>query len=666
MRVYFFGNNIFPAGFVICLEFKHQQMHKISLYSILSIIIPLSLNAQEPINYWPKQMELDGYVLTIYAPEPENFENNVLEARAAFSLFDKSHLPIFGAMWFRCFVHTDVKNNEVYFEDIQLVNANFPEVKAEDIQQLQRIISESSQQWSLNSNLSTFYKNLGSLEINNASSEALINHPPKILYSNVPAALVYIDGDPILEAAKNAPLYSYVVNTPHFIVQSMSDKQYYLKISNWWYVAADPKASWKAIETPPAAILQLAAGAARTESDEKNEAGRQPKLIITDEPAELIQTAGPPEIAQGYENLFVISNSEDEIIFDSYKDEYYILISGRWFKTRRLESAVWKFVAPNELPTAFSEIPPSSPLAHIRMSVAGTPEAMSAALNNGIPQTALIDRHSATMNAQYDGTPIFEDIDGTSLRYAVNTPASILMDTDGMYYAVDQAIWFISNTPVGPWEVATTYPKEVRNIPPSCPLFNVKYVSIYDASDDIVFAGYTPGYMGTFLYRGVVYFGTGYRYKSWHGSKYFPTPSTYGSGAKKKKSNVTVTVSVGYGYGYPGMMYPGYGYGYGYGGYWGGYGYNSMFSKTETVSFNDEAPTEKPIDLVNIYNNRKLGIVNTETARRNDPMKPVILPDNSETAPFHMFADSDGNLYRQDQNGATYQRKDNDWQLTDK
>jgi hypothetical protein len=307
MRVYFFGNNIFPAGFVICLEFKHQQMHKISLYSILSIIIPLSLNAQEPINYWPKQMELDGYVLTIYAPEPENFENNVLEARAAFSLFDKSHLPIFGAMWFRCFVHTDVKNNEVYFEDIQLVNANFPEVKAEDIQQLQRIISESSQQWSLNSNLSTFYKNLGSLEINNASSEALINHPPKILYSNVPAALVYIDGDPILEAAKNAPVYSYVVNTPHFIVQSMSDKQYYLKISNWWYVAADPKASWKAIETPPAAILQLAAGAARTESEQKNEAGRQPKLIITDEPAELIQTAGPPEIAQGYENLFVIS-----------------------------------------------------------------------------------------------------------------------------------------------------------------------------------------------------------------------------------------------------------------------------------------------------------------------------------------------------------------------
>ena len=143
------------------------------------------------------------------------------------------------------------------------------------------------------------------LEINNAYGEELRNNPPKIYYSKEPAVLVFIDGDPVLANINGSELYQYVVNTPHFIVRSSSDKQYYLKGGNWWYTSADPTESWKPIETPPMQIKQLAEKAtelkAKSNTADKNGPGKQPKLIVTKEPAELIQTMGEPEIKQIYE-----------------------------------------------------------------------------------------------------------------------------------------------------------------------------------------------------------------------------------------------------------------------------------------------------------------------------------------------------------------------------
>ena len=248
----------------------------------------------------------------------------------------------------------------------------------------------------------------------------------------------------------------------------------------------------------------------------------------------------------------------------------------------------------------------------------------------------------------------------------MNTNGSIIKDKDSIYYAVDQAVWFTSDTYNGPWTVADHYPAEVRNIPPSCPLFNIKFVEIYDYSPDIVYTGYTAGYLGSFLYHGVVYYGTGYRYKPWYGNLYIPRPTTYGHGAKKKKTP-KVNVSVGFGYGYPGIgigcHYGGYGYPYGgfiypYAGYgmWPPYVDPTLYTKPAP------GPQSKPIDPVNIYNNRSVGIVKTETVRRNDPTKPVILKEPSAPIPDNIYADKDGNVFKKDSDGLIYQRSQSDWQ----
>ena len=95
------------------------------------------------------------------------------------------------------------------------------------------------------------------------------------------------------------------------------------------------------------------------------------------------------------------------------------------------------------------------------------------------------------------------------MQYAVNTASQVLL-SDGQYFAVDDGVWFVSNTPEGPYRVATERPAEVDSIPASCPNYNVKYVYIYDVQPQVVYVGYTPGYSYSYVYGGTVIYGTGY------------------------------------------------------------------------------------------------------------------------------------------------------------
>jgi hypothetical protein len=650
-----------------------MQMNRLTLLLALPLCIcqpVVAQTEQHGTTYWPKQFEADGIVITIYAPEPEQFENNVLDARAAFSIFDGQKLPIFGAMWFQCRVHTNTVDNEVYFTDIELVTADFPSATASEIERLGKLIAGQIPSWHFNSNLQRFYANVKVTEINAEYSDALQYHPPKIFYSDTPSVLVYIDGDPILEDFKTSALYQYVVNTPHFIVHSSSDNQYYLKGAEWWYTSTDLYDGWRNIDAPPAAIEQLANQAQQFQTDARqapsNHRHPPPRIVAVSEPAALVQTDGEPQIKQVHDNLFSITNSNDEIVFDSYTDHYYILVSGRWYRTKNLKRGSWTFVAPDALPEVFAQIPPSSPLAHLRLSVAGTPEAARAALDNGIPQTAVVDRKKAKMTIQYDGDPVFELIDGTALRYAINTSGSVIQGADGKYYAVDQAIWFVSEKPIGPWLVADRYPTAVKNIPPRYPVFNMKFVNIYDSTEDIVFIGYTGGYVGAFLYRGVVFYGTGYRYKSWYGNIYIPGPSTYGNGARKKSKNgpnISFYAASGYGVPMMGVGFGGYpygmGWGMGYGGYamWNQAAYNRYYYAGQSVKLYADEEGPAPVDIRNIYKNRKEGIIATETVIRNKMMDPIILKDPQED----LYVDEDGKLYRQDATGSWYEQHGNEW-----
>ena len=105
--------------------------------------------------------------------------------------------------------------------------------------------------------------------------------------------------------------------------------------------------------------------------------------------------------------------------------------------------------------------------------------------------------------------------------------------TPSSYYALQNAVWFVASDPSGAWSAATSVPAVIYTIPPSSPVHYVTYVRIYGSTTDVVYAGYTPGYMGTVVAPGgVVVYGTGYVYPAWVGSVWYPVPITYGIGRR--------------------------------------------------------------------------------------------------------------------------------------
>jgi hypothetical protein len=256
-----------------------------------------------------------------------------------------------------------------------------------------------------------------------------------------------------------------------------------------------------------------------------------PQVYVSTEPTEIIETEGKPELQSiAGTNLLFVSNTQDNVFLDQKDQNYYVLLSGRWYRASSLEGP-WRYVAANKLPTDFKKIPPNHRKGAVLASIPGTQQAGEAKIANQVPQTAKVDRSQAALEVKYDGPPQFKQIEETSLKYAANTQTPVIQVEPHSYFAVQNGVWFTSNSPEGPWTVATRVPAVIYSIPPSSPLYYVTYVRIYDSTPETVYTGYTPGYLGSYCCSdGVVVYGTGYYYTPWIGSVWYGPPVTFGVG----------------------------------------------------------------------------------------------------------------------------------------
>ena len=131
----------------------------------------------------------------------------------------------------------------------------------------------------------------------------------------------------------------------------------------------------------------------------------------------------------------------------------------------------------------------------------------------------------------------FKPIEGAqgNLQQAVNTDKDIIKFGD-VYYMCFQAVWFMSKSPTGPWDVASSIPKEIYTIPTSSPVNHVTYVTVEDNDDEWVTFAYAAAYTGLMIGWGCVVWGSGWYYPpyGWYGGfypGYYPYPHTYGMGA---------------------------------------------------------------------------------------------------------------------------------------
>lgn len=616
---------------------------------------------------WPIEIETDDgkYITTLYQPQLESFDANILEGRMAVTIKPKDKEIIFGAVWFKARMHTDLDERTVVLEKMDILKTHFPDiVKEENINKFSSLLSQEMESWNLEMSLDRVLASLDEVENLHQLSDQINNDPPTIYFRTAPALLMMIDGDPILKKDEESGL-EYVVNTPSFIVKDSKKDEYFITDGNFWYSSKEILNGWESTKHPPSKVKKFADDNIQKNSEDTDSIAKTyteaPELIIETNAAELIIVDGEIDYkAIEGTSLLYVDNTESDIIMDINSQNHYILVAGRWYYSKSLKDGDWSFCEPDDLPDDFNKIPEESSMATVRPSIPGTPEAETALLEQSIPQTATIDRKTATVEVKYDGDPKFEKIEGTDMSYAINTDKTVLL-IEKKYYCIEDAVWFVSDKASGPWEVSTTRPNKVDDIPPESPVYNVKYVYIYDSTPEVVYVGYLPGYTYSYVYGGVVVYGTGYYYQPWYGHYYYPRPVTYGYGVHYSPYSgwgFSVSVRVGWGYHPYSRCYwgpRGYHRGYRHG-YHNGYrhGYNRGYSQGAKAGYAAGSRNSNR----NVYNNRNSGVTNTGNKRNgqvSNNMNNKARPSNKSN---NMYTDRSGNVYQRDKQG-NYQNKSN-------
>jgi hypothetical protein len=518
---------------------------------------------------WPKTAQLDGATYTIYQPQLDSWDSFDMAVHAAVSVKPPGDgTPVFGVLKVTAKTKVDKLARTVYFSDLAVQSAAFPSAPnwaASYQQAFQSLLTKGP----LTISLDRVEAAMSVLDAQNQARAVRVQNPvPQFVFSPTPAVLVTIDGDP---AWRGVPGTSYqrVLNTRPLLLRD--GNTIYFHLFDGFLSAPGLAGPWKVAATVPPGIAKAAADLGKSgavdlmegPADEKT--GKKPSLasgvpgvIVVTKPTELIVTDGAPDWVglDGTGSLLYVKNTDANVFTDMETSQNYVLVSGRWFASKGLNGP-WSYVAAKDLPPAFAKIPDDSPKENVKASIPGTAQAKEALIATQIPQTAQVDRAKATYSPQLPGAPDIKPIDGTQLKYVVNSSVPLIQAPGGAWFALQKAVWFTAPTLQGPWSVATSVPAEIYAIPPSSPIYYATYVRIYDSTPTTVTVGYLPGYMGTYVADGTVVYGTGYTYAPYIGTNvWYGTPVTYGYAA-----GIAWTPWTGWGYGF--------GMGWAYGAAWG-------------------------------------------------------------------------------------------------
>ena len=550
---------------------------------------------------WPRTFSSGADTFSIYQPQVEKWDGNRVHLYSAVEVENKTAKSSnYGVIWFNARTEVDKLNRTVTLDQVELTKVNFP--------------AEPSKNSELTQLLTAKLPNLTkvvSLDRLIAAAEAdsepvktveVKNDPPAIIFSTKHSVLVLIDGPAQLRAIDGTDLQR-VINTRAILLFENDKKLYYLRVSDWWLQSPNLEGPWtyakklpddmkkaeeyvvnktggQGLQTSSSSTAPGQGAAAQPSLKEAGKNGEIPTVYVAFGPTELLETRGDPvfKAIPGTELEYAENTNGD---FFRFNGQYYVLISGRWFKGPSWQGP-WTFVSATDMPPDFAKIPESSPKATVLASVPGTPQSKEGIIANSIPQTATITRSEAKLTVVYDGEPAFAPVEGTAMFYAKNTSVPVIKVSENSYYCVEAGVWFKATSPQGAWTVVDAVPEEIYTIPPSSPIYYVTYVRVYNSTPEVVYVGYTPGYYGTVVSASTntVVYGTGWYYPPYISpTVWYGWPYTYGVGASFNWTDETGwSFGFGYGYAYYPWYYPWWGpmgyYGYGWYPYygWGAWG----------------------------------------------------------------------------------------------
>src|SRR6201991_1722389 len=468
---------------------------------------------------WPRGYSLPSEAqIVLYQPQVASWENQKqLVALAAVSYVTKGEQkPALGTIKFETETEVSLEQRLVKFSRIKIVETNFQTLSKEQTQEivseLEKNIPEEDRIIALDRVLAYVDKST----INPKNVDGLKSDPPRIILTYSPSILVSFDGQPIWSPIKDNEL-KFAVNTNWDIFQHQPTGMYYLRYDTSWFRATDLNGFWSRAGKLPDSFSKL------PQDDNWKDvraslpgqpAKTLPKVYVSNDPTELILIDGQPK----YEpvpntGLLWISNTESDLFRLGQDGPVYYLVAGRWFMVPGL-GGHWTFATPN-LPEDFKRISLEHPRSRVLPSVPGTQKAAEAVLLAEIPQYARVNKKDLQApEVAYNGEPQYDNIQGTQLQRAANTDKEIIKVGD-TYYMCYQGVWFMSNSPKGPWTIATSVPQDIYKIPPSSPSYPVTYVQVADDDDDdddwVTYAAYA-GYTGLMVGWGCTVWGTGWYY----------------------------------------------------------------------------------------------------------------------------------------------------------
>ncbi|MFN8641615.1 MAG: hypothetical protein U0802_08160 [Candidatus Binatia bacterium] len=522
--------------------------------SLILLLLAVATSARaDGAPAWPQTFSANGNQLVAAQPQLDGWANRLdFTGRVGVTVTPSGGAAVNGVLRIAARTAVDSPHRLVTLTGVRITDAQFPSAAppaASQAAALSRSMLPSELTVSLDYLLAALVQAGQS-----ATSAALASAPPTIFFSEQPARLVQFDGAPVFAPVAGTDI-QYAVNTNWPLLRTSDSPALYLLDATGWLTSETLQTgTWMYADQLPASFAQLPDTAEWTDVRQALSAPvpglAAPLLVyVAQTPAELIVVAGEPQYQQAPgTGIYAVTNTDSLLFWDGYAKAYYYLVAGRWFRADGLNGP-WT-AATSSLPADFANLPPDGPLAAVRASVPGTPEAKEAALQAQIPRLASVSR-TATATVSYDGAPQFAPIDGTSLSYAVNTPSDVIRVGDA-YYLCQNGVWFTAASPSGPWSAAAAVPDAIYAIPPSSPLYNVTYVRLYEAAADQLVYGYTDGYLGEYVADGVVTWGTGYAYAPYIGVGaapiYYARPYTYGCDAFYNPLNGTFH-RAGYGYG---------------------------------------------------------------------------------------------------------------------
>lgn len=468
---------------------------------------------------WPRSFNApDGTRVELYQPQIDTWTADRITGRMAVAVGPAKGTPTYGVADFSARAEVNKPAGLVHLSDIRVERVQVP-TAPQEADKLRGLLEARLPAKGVVTRLDALQLSYTLSQDNPAAKPVAVNNaPPRIVYRTVPTVLVLVDGAPAWAPLPDAHGWRRVVNTRALMLADTGGR-HYLQAAGHWYEAGGIEGPWKALEQPSSALLAAADAARRkTTPDPLLPHGakpphRAPAIEVSTVPAELLVTVGQAELrpVQGT-SLLSVSNADHALFMNPGDNRYYLLVSGRWFRGASLQGP-WAYVPGKELPRDFSRIPPQDPQAGVLVSVPATPQAREALIASTIPQTATVSRKGATLQVEYaGGSPILRPIEGTGLRYAANSQVPVIQ-AESRYYALSRAVWFVSDSPTGPWHVADHVPAAIYAIPANSPLHYVTYVQVYGSTPQTVVFGYLPGYMGVVVAPdGTVVYGTGYAY----------------------------------------------------------------------------------------------------------------------------------------------------------